>query len=278
MEDAAPPDAPPVLQRTRGRAEVAMRVRQDTTRLHRLHQSGAAKVLWPRIDSVVPEAVFLNTAGGLTGGDRLEHAVTLGTDAALVATTQAAERIYRARDGVAAVTLRVVLGDRARLHWLPQETILFDGFGLARRLEVEMTGSARLLALEALVFGRAAMGERVRTGHLSDQWRIRRDGRLVHAEALRATGDFDAALRGPATLAGARALATLVLVAPDAETLRDPLRALLARLEGVTAAASARDGILVLRLRAPAGQALRRALLPVMRVLGRAPPPRLWSL
>ena len=56
-----------------------------------------------------------------------------------------------------------------------------------------MAADARLLALETLVLGRAARGETVATGAISDQWRIRRGGRLVHAEALRLDGDLAAA-------------------------------------------------------------------------------------
>lgn len=276
MDTAPPAPAPVPLQRTRGRAQVAMQRRNGTTRLARLHQSGAAKVLWPRVEGPVPEAVLLNTAGGLTGGDRLAFGIGLDADTALTATTQAAERVYRARDGVAEVANRATLGERARLRWLPQETILFDGCALSRRLDVEMPSSATLLALEALVLGRSAMGETLTRGRIDDQWRIRRDGRLVHAEAFRAEGDLSVLRRGAATLAGTAALATLVLVAPDAEARRDPVRAALTGLAAVTAAASARNGILVLRLRAPAASALRPALLCALAALGAGLAPRVW--
>ena len=197
MRDAPTPIE---LQRARGRAEVAVSRRDGGVRLDRLFQQGCAKALLPRPGGPAPEVVLINTAGGVTGGDRIDWRLAAGAGAALVATTQAAERVYRSAGGAARIATRLTLGAGARLDWLPQETILFDGARLDRRLEVEMAADARLLALETLVLGRAAMGETVATGAVSDQWRIRRGGRLVHAEALRLDGDLAAATAGAATL------------------------------------------------------------------------------
>jgi hypothetical protein len=60
---------------------------------------------------------------------------------------------------------------------LPQETILFDGAKLSRTLSINLAEDAGLLAVEALVLGRRAFGERVRSGSLHDHWRVRRAGR-----------------------------------------------------------------------------------------------------
>ncbi len=269
--------SPPPLQRARGRAEVAVSLRGGRIRLDRLFQQGCAKAILPRTHGPVPEAVLINTAGGVTGGDRIDWALAAGPGAALTATTQAAERVYRSLGGAARIETRLALGPGAALDWLPQETILFEAGRLERRLEVEMAGDARLTALETLVLGRAAMGETVTSGAISDQWRIRRDGRLVHAEALHAAGDLARATAGPATLRGARALATLVHVAPGAETRLDAARALLADLDGVTAAASAKPGILILRFLAPSAQPLRAALIRFLMAFRAAPLPRVWS-
>jgi urease accessory protein len=135
------------------------------------------------------DATLLNTTGGITGGDRFAWRATAAPGAWLGLTTQAAERAYRARPGETgqvAVTLELAAG--ARLDWLPQETILFDRSALERRLEADLCGNARLLVVEPVVFGRAAMGERIGAIRFVDRWRIRRDGRLVHAEATRIEG------------------------------------------------------------------------------------------
>ena len=214
-----PPE--PSLQRARGRAEVAVAQRGGRTRLARLFQEGSAKAILPRVHGPAPEAVLINTAGGVTGGDRLAWRLEAGAGAALVGTTQAAERVYRSLAGAAQIETQLVAGPGASLEWLPQETILFEAGRLDRRLDAAIAADAALSLLETVVLGRAAMGERVAGGAISDQWRIRRNGRLVHAEALRAEGDLGRATGGPATLAGARAFATFVHVAPGAEARLD---------------------------------------------------------
>ena len=266
------------LQRARGRAEVAVSLRGGRIRLDRLYQEGCAKAILPRTYGPVPEAVLINTGGGVTGGDRIDWALGAGDGAALTATTQAAERVYRSAGGTARIETRLVLGAGAALDWLPQETIVFEAGRLDRRLEIEMAPDARLTALEMLVLGRAAMGERLASGAISDQWRIRRGGRLVHAEALRAAGDLARATSGLATMAGARAMATLVHAAPEAETRLDAARALLAGEAGpVTAAATAKPGLLILRFLAAEAHPLRAAVIRFLMAFRAAPLPRVWS-
>ncbi len=273
MLDASPP---PPLQRARGRAEVAVSHRGGRVRLDRLVQEGCGKALMPRTHGGPSEVVLVNTSGGVTGGDRIDWRLAVGDGAALVATTQAAERIYRASGGAGRIATRLVLGAGARLDWLPQETILFDGGRLDRTLDVEMAGDATLLALETVVLGRAAMGERVATGLLSDHWRIRRDGRLVHAEAVHAEGDLAAATAGPATLRGGRAFATVVLAAPGAADRLAAARALLGDA-GVEAAATAKPDLLVARFVAAEAHRLRGALVRFLMALRPSPLPRVWS-
>lgn len=267
---------PTGLQRARGRAEVAVSFRDGRIRLDRLYQEGCAKALLPRTHGPTPEAVLVNTSGGVTGGDRIDWRLAAGPGAALVATTQAAERVYRSMGGSARIETRLAAGAGATLDWLPQETILFDGARLERRLEADLAADARLTLLETLVLGRAAMGERLRTGAISDQWRIRRDGRLLHAEALFAEGDLARAAAGAATLGGGRALATLLHLAPGAEMRLDSARALLAGIDGVAAAASAKPGVLILRFLAADARPLRAALVRFLMAF-RGPLPRVWS-
>lgn len=264
------------MQRAEGRAEVAVSLRDGRVRLDRLFQQGCAKAILPKTHGPVPEAVLINTSGGVTGGDRLAWHLAAGPGAALVATTQAAERIYRATAGAARIEARLEAGAGATLEWLPQETILFDAGRLDRRLEADLAPDATVTLLETIVLGRAAMGERVTTGALSDQWRLRRGGRLVHAEALFAAGNLAGAAAGPATLAGARAFATFVHLAPGAETRLGAARALL-DLPGVTAAATAKPGILIVRLLAAEAPPLRAGLIRFLMAFRAAPLPRIWN-
>lgn len=279
MHMSRPPVAP---QRAQGRAEVAVSLRGGAIRLDRLFQQGCAKALLPRTHGRPPEAVLINTSGGVTGGDRLDYALTAGPGAALTVTTQAAERIYRSTGDTARITTTLTLGPGAQLDWLPQETILFDGANLTRRLTARIAPDARLTALETVVLGRAAMGETLTRAFLSDQWRLYRGPRLIQAESLRLDGDMPRATSGPATLGTARALATLIHVAPEAESRLDATRALLAEvladLPGITAAATSRDNVLILRFLAPDNAPLRAGLIRFLMAFRAAPLPRVWSL
>jgi urease accessory protein len=264
------------LQRADGRARVAFRWRYGATRLETLFQQGCAKVRLPRpVHGVAPEAILINTAGGLAGGDRLNTEVELDAGASAVLTTQACERVYRSTGAAAEVRNRLVLRSGARLAWLPQETILFNGGRLARRLEVELEGDAELIAVEAVLFGRTAMGETVRSGSLNDRWRVRRNGRLIFADDFRVNGDVAARLASPATLGGKRAMATVLLAGSAPETMLEPAREII----GDDGGASAWDGKLLIRLVAETGLALRRRLEPLLSLLLAGQPlPKVWHL
>jgi urease accessory protein len=245
-------------------------VRTDTgTGPGRLYQQGCAQIRLSRMRDAHAEAILINTAGGLTGGDRLDWDVSVEAGASGVVTTQACEKVYRSSGGVASVTGKLTVGSSARLDWIPQETILFDQAALHRRLEADVAADGRLLVLEAVVLGRAAMGETVRQGSLRDSWRIRRDGKLIFADDLALEGAVSEIAARPSLLAGAGAFASLLLVAPDAERYLEPLRATLG-------AASAWGGKLYARVLAPDGFALRQALIPALQSLG-GPLPRIWT-
>jgi urease accessory protein len=258
-------------QRSRGALRLGFERLDGRTRLARRFEQGCAKVRLPRGSA---DAILINTAGGLTGGDRLSIDAAAGEGARGLLTTQACERVYRAAAGEAAVDIRLSVGAGGRLDWLPQETILFDRGRLARTLAADLAGDAALLVCEAVIFGRKAMGEVVATGFLHDRWRVRRDGRLVLAEDFRLDGAVAATLARPAVLAGAGACATLALFAPDAERHLDPVRAVVEPL----GAASAWDDKLVARIVAPDGLALRRTLLPLLAIVLGRPLPRVWTL
>jgi urease accessory protein len=267
------PDAVP---RAMGEARLTVRRAEGRTRIATLRLGGSLKLLFPHGAGDPLEAVVLNTAGGLTGGDRMRLSVEAGAGARLVLTSQAAERAYRAAGGqVARVDGRITVGQGARVDWLPQETILYDGAALERRMRVDLADDARFMAVETLVFGRAAMGERVEQLALSDRWEIWRDGRPVLADAVRIDGDAAALMARPGAGGGAGAVAWMCLVAAGAEACLEPLRAAL----GATGAASlVRPGVVVARAVAEDSFLLRRALVPAIEGMTGAQVPRVWRL
>lgn len=264
-------------QRARGAGRLAAKRQGGRTRLDVFYQDGCAKIRLPETFDGTMEAVLINTAGGLTGGDMLDWRFDAGEGTALTLTTQACEKIYKANgETTAMVETRITVGRGSRLDWLPQETILFDNASLTRRLEVELAPDAEFLAVEAVLMGRKAMGERMRTGLFRDRWRIRRAGKLIHAEETRLSGDIPDLAAREAVLAGNRAFATLVYCGPRAEALIEPLRAILG---GASAGASHWQDKLIARIVAPDGFALRKILIPVISHLRHgASLPKVWTL
>ncbi len=272
----------PAPQRAKGR--LALEFRRDATvsrtRIERFYQEGCLKARLPRPIDGICEAITMNISGGIAGGDCLETEIALGGGAECRVTNQAAERVYRALDfSPAEVSTRVVLSAGARLDYLPQETILFDGFALRRTLEVEMDASAYFLGVESLVFGRQAMGEIVMQGSLRDRVRLKRAGELVHNDVNRLEGVIAAQLARKAVAAANIAMTSLIYAGPDAGSYLPRIRRAMAELGACEAGASAFDGIIFGRILAPDAAMLRRCLVAVLTCLrdGRALP-RSWQI
>jgi urease accessory protein len=257
-----------------GGITLAVRASGAVTRRARVREDGPLRVRCPGPISDELEAVIVNTGGGVAGGDRLRLDVTVEPGARLVVTTAAAEKVYRTLEAAATIDAKLSVGAAASLAWVPQEMILFDRARLKRAIDIDLAADARLLLAEAIVFGRSGMGEVVHDGFLFDRWRLRRGGRLIHAEAMRLDGAVARKLAQPAVAKGGIALAT-VLIVPGDEVTAATIRALSDQLRG-EAGVSAWNGFAVVRLCAADGAALRHDLLAVLAALRGAALPRLW--
>jgi urease accessory protein len=245
------------------------------SRRRRVHEAGSLRVRFPnagRPDTL--EAVIVNTAGGMTGGDRFGIDVTVGSGAGLTVTTAAAEKIYRSLAPDTEIAIKLDVGRGGRLAWLPQETILFDRVRLRRSIDVALAPDAQLLLAEAVVFGRAAMGEAVLSGKLVDRWRVKRDGALVFAETVHLDGPVAKELARPAIAAGGVAIASILKI-PGGEVDVATVRTSAENLRGEVAA-SAWNGHAVVRFVARDSATLRQDLMAVLTVLNPLPLPRLW--
>ncbi|WP_371742098.1 urease accessory protein UreD [Citreicella sp. C3M06] len=262
-------------QRARGKARLSAKLRNGRSTIDDLHMSGSAKLLFPRGKDEL-QAVYLNSSGGVTGGDAFDVAAHAQAGAHLVMTTQAAERIYRAVPGqVGRVATQLTVDAGARLDWLPQETILFEGAALNRRLSIDMAEDARLVACESFIFGRRAMGEVLHDIHLRDRIDLRIGGRLVFADRLRLDGDAAQILSQPATANGAGAMATVLRAAPGASGCVERLREMLPQTAGVSALT---PDLVAIRMVSVDGFALRGHLASVLRYLCGAELPRPWMI
>jgi len=239
--------------------------------------------MFPQLgNALFREAVIINTAGGVAGGDRLDLEVTALADATITLTSQAAERIYGALDQPARLSTTLTACAAAKLAWCPQETIVFDRARMRRETRVAVSADAELLALEWIVLGRAAHGEAVTGGSVVDSWRVEQDGRLVWADTLRITDDVFPHLRRSALLADVTGVATLVHVGPDLKRRLECLRDWAASLGCLTAATMV-GRLIVVRFAAAEASTLRTGLRSILDQFDRAfapgpfGVPKMWS-
>ncbi|HEX4411871.1 MAG TPA: urease accessory protein UreD [Xanthobacteraceae bacterium] len=261
----------------RARARIAFGVNADAgvSRRTRVHEAGSLRVRFPnglRADTL--DAVMVNTAGGMTGGDRFDVAIDVGAGAKLTVTTAAAEKIYRSLGPDTEIAVKLSVSSGGTLAWLPQETILFNQVRLKRSIDVTLDDDAQLLVAEAVVFGRSAMAETVTQGLFVDRWRIHRGGALVFAETARLDTMIAKTLAQSASTAGGVAIAS-VIKTPGTDDDVAGVRALTESFVGEVGI-SAWNGIAVARFVARDGATLRRDLMNVLAVLSPAPLPRLW--
>ncbi|MHC2331486.1 urease accessory protein UreD [Bradyrhizobium sp. USDA 4454] len=260
--------------RAQGAVRFAVHRKDGATRRGDLHESGSLRVRFPSPEDEGLSAMFVNTAGGIAGGDRFEIGIEAGEGARLTLTTAAAEKVYRAPGAAARLGITLSVADGAHLSWLPQETILFDRARIHRTFDIDLAEGASLLLCEIVVFGRAAMGETMRHGEFVDRWRMRRGGRLVFAETIRLDGEIGEKLARPAIANGGCAIGTALIV-PGDEALVERIRHA-SESSGGEVGISAWNGFAMARFCAQDAARLRADM---MAVLGRAsivPLPRLW--
>jgi urease accessory protein len=115
------------LQRAQGSGRIVLSGSEKGARIIDVFQQSPIRIMFPRArGGAVEEAVFINTAGGIAGGDRLEASVTALVDGSIAVTSQAAEKVYQALNAPARIATRLKACEASKLAWLPQETIVFN--------------------------------------------------------------------------------------------------------------------------------------------------------
>jgi urease accessory protein len=245
------------------------------SRRTRVHEAGSLRVRFPNsLSQETLDAVIVNTAGGMTGGDDFVIEIEVGANARLAVTTASAEKVYRSLGPDTQIGVKLNVAAGGGLTWLPQETILFDQVRLRRTIDIDLASDARLLLAEAVVFGRSAMGETVLQGGFSDRWRVRVDRALRFAETTRLDGEIARHLAHRAAANAGVAIAS-VMKFPGNENDVAAVRDLQNGFAG-NVGISAWNGLTVARFVAPDGATLRRDLTTALSVLCTGPLPRLW--
>ena len=265
-----------IFAANRARGSVTFDVHQveGVTRRRQLHESGSLRVRFPSPEAEGLSAVFVNTAGGVAGGDRFDIDISIGEGSHLAVTTAAAEKIYRAQGPAAQLNIALKLAAASHLAWLPQETILFDRARVLRRIDIDLAGSASLLLCEIVVFGRSAMGERMLHGEFVDRWRMRRGGKLVFAETVRLDGDIGEKLGRPAIAKGGVAIGTALIV-PGDQALVERIREV-SKSFGGEVGISSWNGFAMARFCAQDAARLRADMTAVLGRASAGALPRLW--
>jgi urease accessory protein len=273
------------LARSDGRVEISFAHTENGSSLRHLFQSGCGRVRFPHVeDRPLPEAVLINTAGGLTGGDQMIYEVKLAEKACLTVTGQAAEKIYKSLGDDVCIETDIHVDDHAYLEWLPQETILFEKGRLHRTNRVNLSETAQFLGVEATFLGRRAHGESLTEAALFDGWEIRKAGRLVWYDRFRFEGNMDRDLAAPALLGDARAFGTLILSAPAAGPLLDSIREMSANLQTRIGATLLEDDFLVIRLLDEDAKRFRESLVQLIQMIRKQtvgadiPLPTVWKV
>jgi urease accessory protein len=260
--------------RARGAVAFDVQLQDGATRRRHLHESGSLRVRFPSPEGCGLSAVLINTAGGIAGGDRFDIEVAAGEGTRLTLTTAAAEKVYRAAGPAAQLNIALKAAEGAHLSWLPQETILFDRARISRRIDIDLAEGASLLLCEIVVFGRAAMGERMSSGEFVDRWRVRRGGRLVFAETVRLEGDIGEKLGRPAIAKAGAAVGTALIV-PGDEAVVERIREA-ADTFGGEVGISAWNGFAMARFCAQDAVRLRADMITVLGRASASALPRLW--
>jgi urease accessory protein len=242
------------------------------------------KPLYPE-GRAVCHTIILHPPGGMAEGDTVKIDVTQGPDSKTVLTSPAAAKWYKSRNNFAFQEVRIRLGQRAQLDWLPPENILFENARADLRFQLELAELASAIGWETFVFGRRATGETWDSGTLRINSKIIDTTGLLWSE--RANLNAGSRLRGAAQGLGTFPVAGMVwATGPNcnpilAETLApslpfgDTLRA------GVTCL---NKGVLVVRAVAQKIEPLRELMIRCWTFLrpaihGRdSSPLRLWSV
>jgi len=271
-EDLAPPRTLtacdlPAHVRVAAKLRLELAHADDATRITERREEGAFRFRFPKVHGGAPEAVLVNIAGGLAGGDSVTSDITLHEGAEMTLSSAAAERIYRSGGDSTRLEAHLRLEKGASALWLPQETILHDGARVERRFSIDLAPGANLLFGEMLYFGRRAAGEGFTFGSLRESWRLRMGGRLVLADETRLSGDFGESLLHPVALSNHVALATLLLAGEDAAEALPLIYDELPDERALEAGASDLGGLVLIRIAAEDAARLKTLTLKLASTL-----------
>lgn len=208
--------------------------------------------------------VLVHPPGGIVGGDTLEIDATLDEGCHAVLTTPGAARFYRSSGEPALQQVRAKVADRARLEWLPLETIAYSGCVAENLQRFDLAPTAEMIGWDVLALGLPAAGEPFERGRVRQQLQI--PGAWLERGCIDAQDQL--LLESPLGFGGQRVLATAWFAAGTAiaDERRDALLT------------QAREAIDASPLAASAGASALQARVVVLRVLAQRVEPAMQLL
>ena len=201
-----PPTYPPNRMGREGRLYLSLRRGHDSDTKTRLTGCRSEPPLSVQralyCEPGLPDMAYVyvaSTSGGILQGDRHAISIGLGADAMAHVTTQGATRIYGTNRGaggaagleaVAAArqALRISMGERSYLEYIPDQTIPYAGSVFWQDVELSIHDTATLAYAEILSPGRAGMGESFAYRLYGTRIRaVDQDGGFRFADAARIT-------------------------------------------------------------------------------------------
>ena len=261
------------LERATGTLKATLR--GSDNRIGELYQKGSSRLFFPKTFSNTKECVVINTAGGITGGDKFKSSIEVREESSVVVTTQASEKVYKSSHGSAEVEMTFFVRKNSKLLWLPQDTILFSKSDLSRKITIHIEDDSELLAFDQIVLGRSAMGENIKESNFHDNWKIYNGDRLVYFDQ---SGWKDYVPINCAGLKGIKSYASFYYVGSKAEYFEQKLRRMKQVYKNIYLGISLRKGCLLVRLFGSEAKAIKDRATNLLREIWELDTPNVWKL
>lgn len=154
---------------------------------------------------------LVHGAGGPLAGDAFSLAIEIGPGAELDLRSAAATLVQPGLEpGAARWDVTATVAEQAALHWAPEPTIVTDGAALESTVRVDIGAGGSAVVQEIVVLGRhGKRGGRYRGSLVAT---VAGEPLCTHVTLL---DGHDTALSGPGGIAGARAVATVLVAGRD---------------------------------------------------------------
>jgi len=142
------------------------------------------RLLTPNVTPATAWVVMATLGGGLVGGDVIDLEMDVEPRARVLLLSQASTKVYRSARP-ARQQLHARIGDEALLASLPDPTIAFAASTFEQRQRFDLAATGSLIALDGILAGRQAYGERWAFDRYASRLEVVRGGRPSFVDHVR---------------------------------------------------------------------------------------------